>query len=149
MKYNQEDIIRLIDLAFSDYTVNEDFQRKVPLAAPSDMEHMQSLLKQPETLQALLIVFSELNLCDPGAAFHTSPLLVAADQYPLSYLALSNRTINALSHQPALVTVGDLLRMSDAELTRIRGIGPRSKAMEEIRTARIKFIREFHDGLIR
>ncbi len=104
MNYNQEDIIRLIDLAFSRYAADEAFQHRLPLSDIYDIGHLQNLLKRPETLSALLIL---LNGAVLPAAEHTgreASLLRTADQYPLSYLGLSNRTTNALSRLPGLIS---------------------------------------------
>ncbi len=149
MQYNQENIIRLIDLAFRRYASEEAFQRKLPISDIYDIGQLQSLLKKPETLSALLILLNGISLSVPASEDREGSLLHTADQYPLSYLHFSSRTANALSHLQKLQTVGDLLRLSDGEISHIRGIGPHSKTMEEIRAARINFIREFQDGLIR
>ncbi len=149
MTYMEEDIIRLIDQAFTEYAANEVFQHELPLTDPSDAERLQGLLKNPDTLRALLILFNASALSGADSAGPALPLLQTADQYPLSCLVLSNRTANALSHSPKLRTVGDLLRMTDADIAHIRGIGPASRAMEEIRIARMKFIRDFQNELIR
>ncbi|MCD7744232.1 MAG: hypothetical protein LUC95_11890 [Lachnospiraceae bacterium] len=149
MTYMKEDIIRLIDQAFTDYAANEIFQHELPLTDPSDAERLQGLLKNPDTLQALLILFNASVFSSTGKTSSSLPLLQTADQYPLSYLSLSSRTTNALSHCQGLRTVGDLLRMTDADITHIRGIGSGSRAMEEIRISRMKFIRDFQNELIR
>lgn len=146
MNYDRKEIIHLIDLAFRHYATDESFQQELPISHSYDIQDLQNLLKTPSVLSALLILFN--GACSRRYTSETD-LQRTAEQYPLSFLELSNRTQNALSRQQGLVTVGDLFKLSDSEIAHIRGLGPGSRALEEIRASRMKFIRDFQSGLIR
>ncbi|MCD8129793.1 MAG: hypothetical protein LUE16_00695 [Lachnospiraceae bacterium] len=152
MKYDQQDIIRIIDLAFKGCQADSALQSELRITSAEDIERLHALLKEPDTLSALEILFNGIYPQPPQGNISSSPLLQAADKYPLEYLCLSARTMGALTKLTAygeLRTVADLLKLSDGQLTRIRGIGANSKSMEEIRSKRMKFIQDYNDGLIR
>ncbi len=152
MKYHQQEIIQIIDLAFQGCRANKALQSELHMTDRDQINRLQSLLKEPDTLLALEILFNGIYPQCQTVEISSSPLLQAADKYPLEYLGLSARTRGALSKLTAygeLRTVADLLRLSDGQISRIRGIGANSKSMEEIRSKRMKFIQDYNDGLIR
>ncbi len=113
------------------------------------MKRLEEILVQPETAFGVMVLFQALSAAMIPVK---RSLQQTAENYPLEYLELSARPYTSLVKSTqfgAIRTVADLLRISDSQISRIRGIGPNSKGLEEIRRKRLKFVQAFHDGLIK
>lgn len=149
MKYDRTDILQLIKLAFQGIEADEALQRELELSA-GEISRSKAALVSPDALQGLEILF---NAIYPRGREEESPLMKAAQNYPLEYLNLSPRAYNALRTRGGRIgtftTVADLLKPSEYQLSRIPGLGQNSKSLQEIKNKRQQFIVDFHAGTLK
>ena len=148
MKYNRTDLIKLIDMAWKGIQADDGLKEELFLSEGEITKRMQ-ILRQPDVLGGLEILFNSIY---PRIKTEENLLLQVAENYPLEFLNLSARPYNILSKTEQfgpIRTVADLLRLSEYQISKIRGIGRNSKNMEEIKNKRIKFISDFDKGMIK
>ena len=144
MKYSRAEIIQLIQMAFRGAEADRALKREMNITS-SELAQSCALLMCPDVLSGLEILF---NAVYPRAE-ELPTLLQVAEKYALEYLELSARPYPVLTKRGRLRNVADLLRLSDYQISSLRGIGPNSKSLEEIRRKRQKFINDYNNGLIR
>lgn len=148
MKRNKKELLLFVCTACTILLKNESRKQELGLT-DAQAERLEEILTQPETARGIMVLFKALYAELLPAK---RSLQQAAENYPLEYLGLSARPYASLAKSMqfgAIRTVADLLRLSDSQISRIRGIGPNSKGLEEIRRKRLKFVQAFHDGLIK
>ena len=151
MKYSREEIARLIELAFKGAAVDNQLQAELGLTEV-DIARKKKLLTEESVMGGLEILFNAIYPRMQEEVDPDPPILQTARNYPLEYLEISGRPRLALSwceRFGKIRTVADLLRLSEHEISQIRGIGVNSKSMEEIRAKRSKFIEDYNSGLIK
>ena len=148
VKYSQEEIKTIIDLAFkgarSDPALLDELQ-----LSHTELTQMEQLFRREDVLLGLEVVFNGIH---PQKPSETNPLFEAADRYPIEYLDLSARAYTFLIRSDRygrIRTVADLLRLSDADLSKIRGLTPYSKSFQEVKCKREKFVEDFNAGKIK
>lgn len=147
MKQNKKEPLLFVCTAHTVLLNNESRKKEFGLTEDEE-KRLEELLSQPETAHGIMVLHQALN----AALSPARSLQQTAENYPLEYLGLSARPYTCLAKSllfGEIRTVADLLRLSEAQISRIRGIGPNSKGLEEIKRKRLKFVQDFHAGLIK
>ena len=148
MKHNKKELLLFVCTACTVLLQNEGRKKEFGLTE-AQAERLKKILAQPETVRGIMVLFQALNAALIPAK---RSLQQTAENYPLEYLELSARPYTCLSRSMLfgeIRTVADLLRLAASQISRIRGIGPNSKGLEEIKRKRLKFAQDFYDGLIK
>ena len=136
MKYTRKDIEKIVDLAFRGAARDETLKRELNLNNYR-IKQRKILFQRTDVLQGLEILF---NAIYPQLDKKDPPAMHAAERIPLETLGLSTRCYTALFRN-GVCTVADLLRLTEDDIRRARGVG--AKCAAEIREKREAFIEEF------
>lgn len=148
MKYDKVDLLQLIDLSFKGLERDINLQAYYRLS-PYEILRIRDVMRSLDVLQGLEIIF---NCIYPQTEKSESAILQAARHYPLEILGLSPRVEAALrrtNKYGEIATVANLLRLTDYEISKIRGIGQGSKAMADLQEKRQKFLDDYKCGRLK
>lgn len=148
MKYNRQEIQAIIDLAFkgvrSDQALSDELR-----VSHIDLTKIERLFRREEVLLGLEVIFNGIF---PQRPPESNPLIETAERYPIEHLGLSARPYSFLIRSERygkIRTVADLLRLSDSDINKIRGITAYSKSFQEVKEKREKFVEDFNAGKIK
>ncbi len=148
MKRKKKELLLFVCTVYTVLLKNESRKQELGLTEAEE-KRLAELLAQPETARGIMVLYQAMSAALSPAK---RSLQQTAENYPLEYLGLSARPYACLAKSllyGEIRTVADLLRLSEAQISRIRGIGPNSKSQEEIKRKRLKFVQDYHAGLIR
>ncbi len=148
MKYSREEIKTIVDLAFTGTRANPVLLDELELSW-AELDQIQLIFRREEVLRGLDVIFNGIL---PQKPLEPNPLFEAAERYPIEYLDLSARCHSFLTRPDCyskIRTVADLLRLSDADLNKKRGLTPNSKSFQEVKFKREKFVEDFNAGKIK
>lgn len=138
MRYTREDLLYMIDAALADRREDAEFP-----VSEEELQRREKTLKSQEMPDIMEDLFRRVYSNTPE---EEERLMKTAACYPLETLGLSARSYNALVNcaSPRIRTVADLLRLSFADLRKIRNLGRRS--IGEIDEAQHMFTEKFKRG---